>query len=143
MTRNIISIIIGIMLSFLLFFIGSYTIVKGGITPLGEFIRIGINEEKNSIETNILFQTMEQSYYFSIYVFLPGICFLTGLTTAFIVRKNFWLIGLLSVCPFVISFFVLVGYLLIESIWLIPLYLGLGSLASSIIGYFKRRKMIS
>ena len=145
MIRNIIALVIGIIVSFLL--MGYIPAILGeiGLTPIGVELQSdkqfkSIDEKIESLGFDIMFKRAEKLLKFIYLVFFPMISILTAVTTSMIARKKIWLIGLLSVVP--LSLF----YLLISRVYIFPYalfaitYLGLGALVGFGIGVLKNKK---
>jgi hypothetical protein len=145
MIRNIIALIVGIIVSFLLIAYIPAILCEIGLTPIGTELQSdkqfkSIDEKIESLGVNNMYKRAEQFMKFFIFVFFPVISILTAVTTSIVARKKIWLIGLLSVVPLTLF------YLLISRVFIFPyalfaiIYLGLGALVGFGIGVLKRKK---
>jgi hypothetical protein len=146
MLRSIFSIILGVVLSFFILFLGFYLFVITGITPIGKDIQLIVEYQSfdkiaEAISPEKFLQLQDQVFQFNFLVFVPIVCLLAGLIAGAIARRRFWLIGLLSITPLSVLSVIMGAALLLYSIPLAVLYLGLGSLGGFIAGLVKKRKM--
>jgi len=144
MRRNVCSIIFGVVLSFFILLLGFHVFIKTGVTPIGKEIQMAseyrsFDDFAEALSAESFLQLMDQAFQFTVLFLFPVVCLLTGLLAASISRRNFWLVGLISVTPLTILSIVMeLGILAIP---LTILYLGLGCLGGFIAGLVKKRKM--
>ncbi len=146
MRRNILSIILGIIISFFILFLGFYVFIVTGTTPIGKDIQLiskyqSYDKIVDAVSPEEFFELQDQASQFNLLVFVPVVCLLTGLIASSVARTKFWLIGLLSITPLSVLSLIMGAALLLYFIPLTVLYLGLGSLGGFIAGYFKKKKM--
>jgi MFS family permease len=144
MRRNVCSIILGVILSFLLPLLGFYVFIVTGVSPIGKDMQLvseyqSFDKIMEALSAEEFLQLQDQAFQFIVLLLFPVVSLLTGLLAASISRRKFWLVGLISVTPFTILSIIMEAGIL--AIPLTILYLGLGSLGGFIAGYFKKKKM--
>lgn len=105
MFRNIIACICGIIISFLLVSFAGFIIMNFKIYPFYEFATGSIDKFFELGPT--IFQKINM--YFFIVIF-PIIVFITGLVTGLIAKRKEYLIGIISIMPLYIVFFLLSSF---------------------------------
>jgi len=145
MKRNIIALIIGIIVCFLL--MGYIIAILGefGLTPIGAELQSdkqfkSIDEKVESLGVDNMYKRAVQFMNFFQFVFFPVISILTAVTTSMIARKKIWLIGLLSVVPLTIFYLLASRVDIFPSALFAIIYLGLGGLVGFGVGVLKRKK---
>ncbi len=101
MIRNLLVLICGIFSSFLLVGITTFIKLKLNVSPFYEFMSGNLRKffEPDS-------RLLEKMIYIDIFITFPLITFLTGLITGLIARSKEYSIGIISIAPLYIIFFI-------------------------------------